>query len=64
VEHHIFPGVPFFALGKLHKAVRDQMPAPYRGLWSAWKEMIPTLIRQRTDVNYYVRRDPALTNLL
>jgi len=64
VEHHIFPLVPFHALGKLHKAVRDQMPAPYRGLWDAYREMIPTLIRQRTDVNYYVRRDPSLTNLL
>ncbi len=64
VEHHIFPRVPFFNLDKLHKAVRDQMPAPYRGLWSAWKEIIPTLMRQRFDVNYYVRRDPTLTNLM
>jgi fatty acid desaturase len=64
VEHHIFPLVPFHALGKLHKAVRDQMPAPYRGLIGAYREMIPTLLRQRYDVNYYVRRDPALTNLL
>jgi fatty acid desaturase len=64
VEHHIFPLVPFHALGKLHRAIRDQMPAPYRGLWDAYKEMIPTLMRQRYDVNYYVRRDPSLTNLL
>ena len=64
VEHHIFPLVPFHALGKLHRAVRDQMPAPYKGLVGAYSEMIPTLLRQRYDVNYYVRRDPALTNLL
>jgi fatty acid desaturase len=64
VEHHIFPMVPFHALGKLHKAVRDQMPVPYRGLWGAYKEIVPTLLRQRYDVNFYVKRDPSLTNLL
>jgi fatty acid desaturase len=64
VEHHIFPNVPFHALGELHKAVRDQMPVPYRGLWEAYKEIVPTLLRQRYDVNYYVKRDPSLTNLL
>jgi fatty acid desaturase len=57
VEHHIFPNVPFHALGKLHKAVASQMPVPYRGLWDAWREMIPTLWRQRRDVSYYVRRN-------
>jgi fatty acid desaturase len=56
VEHHIFPLVPFHALGKLHEVVKDQMPVPYRGLWGAWKEMIPTILRQRHDADYFVRR--------
>jgi len=57
VEHHIFPSVPFYALKKLHEAVRDQMPQPYKGLWAAWKEMIPVILRQRHDADYYVRRE-------
>ena len=56
VEHHIFPNVPFHALRKLHEAVRDQMPVPYRGMLAAWREMIPTLLRQRHEPDYYVRR--------
>jgi fatty acid desaturase len=56
VEHHIFPSVPFHALARLHKAVRSQMPVPYRGLWAAWSEMIPTILRQRHDPSYYVKR--------
>jgi fatty acid desaturase len=57
VEHHVFPNVPFHALGRLHLAVRDQMPVPYKGLWGAYREIIPTLLRQRHDVDYFVRRE-------
>ena len=57
VEHHIFPNVPFHALRKLHEAVRNQMPVPYRGMLAAWKEMIPTLLRQRHEPGYCVRRE-------
>jgi fatty acid desaturase len=56
VEHHLFPNVPFHALGKLHKAVADQMPRPYRGLWDVYREEIPALIRQRRDVGYFIHR--------
>jgi fatty acid desaturase len=56
VEHHIFPNVPFHALGKLHKAVAGQMPPAYKGLWDVYREEIPTLMRQRRDVSYYIHR--------
>jgi fatty acid desaturase len=52
----MFPNVPFHALGQLHRAVRGQMPVPYRGLWGAYREIIPTLLRQQHDVEYYVKR--------
>jgi fatty acid desaturase len=57
IEHHIFPNVPFHALPRLHKAVLDQMPRPYRGLWDAYRSMIPVLLRQRHDADYYLRRE-------
>ena len=49
VEHHIFPMVPFHALPKLSTVLADQLPAPRRGLWRAWKEMLPVFLRQRND---------------
>jgi Na+-transporting NADH:ubiquinone oxidoreductase subunit F len=57
VEHHMFPLVPYHALPKLHEAVKDDMPKPYNGLWEAYKEIIPTLIRQATEPAYYVKRE-------
>jgi fatty acid desaturase len=62
VEHHIFPNVPFHALGKLHKAVRGQMPVPYQGMWEAYREIIPTLLRQRHDASYFVKRQLPADN--
>lgn len=54
VEHHMFPNVPFHTLPKLRTAIEDQMPAAYKGLWHAWFEIIPTIMRQRKDPNYMV----------
>src|SRR6478609_1439734 len=56
IEHHMFPLVPYLALPKLHKLVKDDMPSPYPGIISAWKEIIPALIKQRKDPSYYVKR--------
>lgn len=57
VEHHMFPLVPYHALPKLHALVKDDMPRPYRGLWEAYREIIPALIRQSKDPYYFVTRD-------
>ena len=57
VEHHIYPSVPFHSLKKLHLAIKDQLPTPYPSLYSALREVIPTMRRQATDSNYFVRRE-------
>ncbi|MFO1056527.1 MAG: fatty acid desaturase family protein [Dongiaceae bacterium] len=56
LEHHMFPTVPFHALPRLHEAVKDQMPPPYDGFLGAYREILPTLIRQARDPGYFVRR--------
>ncbi|MBX6322003.1 MAG: fatty acid desaturase, partial [Rhodospirillaceae bacterium] len=56
LEHHMFPMVPFHALPRLHAAIRDQCPPPYRGLVAAYREIVPTLIRQARDPEHFVLR--------
>ena len=56
VEHHMFPMVPYHALGTLHQELKADMPKPYNGLWEAYREIIPTLFRQAKDPTYFVRR--------
>ena len=57
LEHHLMPMTPFHALPRLHEAVRDQLPPPYKSLWEAYKELIPALIRQATaDPDYRIIR--------
>jgi Na+-transporting NADH:ubiquinone oxidoreductase subunit F len=56
VEHHMFPLVPYHQLPKLHEAVKPDMPTAYPGLWTAWREIIPALLRQRQDPTYFVER--------
>ena len=56
VEHHMFPMVPYHALPKLHEAIKDYCPPPYPSTWAAYKEIIPTVLRQLKDPAYYVER--------
>ena len=60
VEHHMFPMVPFHALPALHAEVKDDCPEPYPNTWVAYKEIIPALLRQRRDPNYWVDRRLAM----
>jgi hypothetical protein len=62
IEHHMFPMVPFYALPELHRELKSQMPPAYRGFRAAWREIIPTLIEQTRNPNYFVERKlhPAL----
>jgi fatty acid desaturase len=52
----MFPVVPFHALPRLHRLISSQCAPPYRGLWEAYREIIPTLLQQTKDDQYYVRR--------
>ena len=56
LEHHMFPLVPYHALPKLHEFVKPDSPTPYNGLREAYKEIIPTVLRQVKDPTYYVKR--------
>jgi len=57
IEHHLFPMVPFHALLDLHERVQGDMPHTYSGLIEAFKEIVPTLIRQSKDATYFVVRE-------
>jgi MocE subfamily Rieske [2Fe-2S] domain protein len=56
VEHHMFPLVPYHALPKLHELIKDDCPTPYQGLLGAWREIVPTILRQVKDPGYHVKR--------
>jgi fatty acid desaturase len=48
--------VPYHRLPELHEAIRHDTPKPYPSLWAAYREIIPTLLRQRQDPTHFARR--------
>ncbi len=56
VEHHMFPMVPYHNLAKLHALMKDDCPPAYHGLVGVYREVIPAIIRQSKDADYYVKR--------
>jgi fatty acid desaturase len=63
LEHHMFPMVPYHALPKLHEAVKADTPPAYQGTIAAYREIIPTLLRQARDPSYHAVRPlpPSIT---
>lgn len=57
VEHHMFPLVPYHALPKLHQLIKDDCPPPQKGLFGAYREIIPAILRQMKDPTYYLKRE-------
>ncbi len=57
VEHHMFPMVPYHALPQLHAEIAHELPTPYPSLLAAYREIVPTLLRQMREPGYYVRRE-------
>ncbi len=55
VEHHMFPLVPYHRQRDLHAAVKQDCPTPYPSLWSAWREIVPSVLRQVKDPSYHVQ---------
>jgi fatty acid desaturase len=51
-EHHMYPGVPCYNLGKLHRLVRHELPPTTRGLVRTWLQIRPILQRQAEDPSY------------
>jgi fatty acid desaturase len=56
-EHHMYPGVPCYRLGALHRAISQDLP-PTKGLVGAWCEIAQIQARQRVDPGY--RYQPSL----
>jgi fatty acid desaturase len=56
VEHHMFPMVPYHALPQLHEAIKADLPPPATSVWDAYREIIPAILRQRTEPNYSLPR--------
>lgn len=62
IEHHMFPTVPYRNLPKLHEAIRDDLPEPHPGNWSAYRELLSAIKAQRRDSTYEIPdRVPATT---
>ena len=57
VEHHMFPMVPYYRLPELHKEIKHDCAPVYPSLWAAYKEIVPAILRQLKDQEYYVRRE-------
>ncbi len=56
VEHHMFPMVPYHALPTLHAIMKADTPEPYPGLIATYREIIPALLRQRREPDWFVQR--------
>ena len=51
-DHHMFPTVPCYNLGKLHEAIKHDLPPTPDGLRACWKEMLEINKKLRADPNY------------
>ena len=58
LTHHMFPTVPSYNLDKLHHHIKDQLPRTNTGLIDAYREIIPALLRQSKDEDYYLKKNP------
>ena len=56
VEHHMYPLVPYHALPRLHEMVKHDC-TPALGFWATWKIILPTMLRQLRDPNYFIHNE-------
>jgi fatty acid desaturase len=56
IEHHMLQMVPYHALPELHEEMKADCPPPYSGLWEAYCEIVPAVLRQLRDPTHFVRR--------
>ena len=52
IEHHMFPAVPFYNLGKLHHAIEYDLPPTPDGLWATWKGILEIDRKSTADPKY------------
>jgi fatty acid desaturase len=56
VEHHMFPMVPYYALPRLHDLIKHDLPAPNTSILDGYREMVPALLRQLKNEEYFIRK--------
>lgn len=60
IEHHMYAAVPCYNLGKLHEAIKHDLPHCPNGLLEAWQVIIPILQKQKVDPTFeFVPELPA-----
>ena len=57
LTHHMFPTIPSYNLDKLHHYIKEQLPRTNTGLIDAYREIIPALLRQSKQENYYIKKN-------
>jgi fatty acid desaturase len=57
IEHHMYPLVPFHALAGMHERVKDHYPRKYQGIWSVYRDLVPTLVRQVKDPDHFIEQE-------
>ena len=57
LEHHMFPMVPSYNLKKLHKLIKNQIPRPFPNLLSFYTEILPAVIKQANDPEYFYKTE-------
>ena len=62
IEHHMYAAVPCYRLGRLHRAIRHDLPPTPRGIAATWKKIAAIQERQKTDPDFqYVPPLPKTT---
>lgn len=51
-EHHMYAAVPCYKLGRLHRAIRHDLPPCPRGIVATWKEIAAIQVKQDADPTY------------
>ncbi len=54
VEHHLFPTVPYYALPALHAEIGGYLVPASPSVLAAYREIVPTLLRQRRDPSWEI----------
>ena len=52
IEHHMYAAVPCYKLGRLHRAIRHDLPETPNGLVATWRQIGTIQARQKQDPDY------------
>jgi len=55
IEHHMYAAVPCYRLGRLHKAIRYDLPPSPVGLIDTWRGIAAIQLRQKQEPDYQYR---------